>query len=113
MYYVTCYVSLYDYMWVAHTHVHVQTREVYSVRQVVLEWEDLKVMWAMQFPPRATAPRAAHRDATAELQIAVGPGHAKRGATCTYLKACSPPCISYYSNSFKATALEQHREQSI
>ena len=38
-------------------------------------------------PRHATAPRAAHRDATAELQIAVGPGHAKRGATCTYLKA--------------------------
>ena len=42
-------------------------------------------------PSRATAPRAAHRDATAELQIAVGPGHAKRGATCTYLKALQSP----------------------
>ena len=78
------FVWLYVSCTYAITHVHVQTREVYSVGPVVLEWEDLKVMWAMQFPPRATAPRAAHRDATAELQIAVGPGHAKRGATCTF-----------------------------
>ena len=70
-------------------------------------------MWAMQFPPRATAPRAAHRDATAELQIAVGPGHAKRGATCTYLKACSPPCISYYSNSFRATQGTVYTDQYL
>ena len=33
--------------------------------------------------------------------------HAKRGATCTYLKACSPPHFS------TPTALKQHRDQSI
>ena len=33
----TCYVSLYDYICIAHTHVHVQTRKVYSVWQVVFE----------------------------------------------------------------------------
>ena len=54
-----------------------QTRDVYSVRRVVFEWEDLKVKWAMQFPPLSTAPRTAHRDATAELQTAVGPAMQK------------------------------------
>ena len=34
-------------------------------------------------------------------------GHAKRGATCAYLKACSPPHFS------TPTALKQHRDQSI
>ena len=57
------------------------------------------------FPPCATAPRTAHT-ATAKLQYAAGPGHAKRGATCTYLKACSPPHLS------SPTALKQHRDQS-
>ena len=54
-----------------------QTRDVYSVRRVVFEWEDLKVKCAMQFPPLSTAPHAAHRDATAELQTAVGPAMQK------------------------------------
>ena len=66
-------------------------------------------------PPLYTAPRAAHRDATAtaELQTAVGPGHAKRGATCTYLKACSSSHCSYYSNSFRATQGTVYTDQYL
>ena len=54
------------------------------------------------------APRAAYRDATATAKSAVGPGHAKRGATCSYkngMQFCTP--------QLTPTALKQHREQSI
>ena len=95
-----------------HVHVHVQSRKACSVRQVVFEWEDFKVKWAMQFPPLhaalRAAPRAAYRDATATAKSAVGPGHAKRGATCSYkngMQFCTP--------QLTPTALKQHREQSI
>ena len=51
-------------------------------------------------PPLYTAPRAAHRDATATAKSAVGPGHAKRGATCSY-KNGMQFCTPQFSNSFK------------
>ena len=54
------------------------------------------------------APRAAYRDATATAKSAVGPGRAKRGATCSYkngMQFCTP--------QLTPTALKQHREQSI
>ena len=85
-----------------------QNRDVYSVQRVVLEWEDLKVIWAMQFPPPSLycalhcTQRCYCRTANCSRT-----GHAKRGATCTYLKACSPPHFS------TPTALKQHRDQSI
>ena len=84
-----------------------QTRDVYSVQRVVFEWEDLKVKWAMQFPPSLyCAPRCTQRCycRTANCSRI---GHAKRGATCTYLKACSSLHLS------SPTALKQHRDQSI
>ena len=46
------------------------------------------------------APRAAYRDATATAKSAVGPGHAKRGATCSY-KNGMQFCTPQFSNSFK------------
>ena len=41
-----------------------------------------------------------HRDATATAKSAVGPGHAKRGATCSY-KNGMQFCTPQFSNSFK------------
>ena len=84
-----------------------QTRDVYSVRRVVLEWEDLKVMWAMQFPPFSLYRDLHCTHCYCKTANCSRTGHAKRGATCTYLKACSPPHFS------TPTALKQHRDQSI
>ena len=71
---VICYCI---YIYKLHMCMWDQTRDVYSVRRVVLEWEDLKVMWAMQFPPSfSTATYTAHT-ATAKLQTAVGPAMQK------------------------------------
>ena len=95
-----------------HVHVHVQSRKACSVRQVVFEWEDFKVKWAMQFPPSRCASRCASRCIQRCYcyckKSAVGPGHAKRGATCSYkngMQFCTP--------QLTPTALKQHREQSI
>ena len=64
------------------------------------------------FPPsRYCAPHCPH--CYCKLQIAVGPGHAKRGATCTYLKACSSLHCSYYSNSFRATQGTVYTDQYL
>ena len=67
--YVLCYMLYVIYM--LHMWIWDQTREVCFVRRVVLEWEDFKVIWAMQFPlslSLSTATYTAHRDATAKLQ---------------------------------------------
>ena len=101
---VICYL-LCIYIYVLHMWVWDQTREVCSVQRVVLEWEDFKVIWAMQSPLSLSLYLDLRCTQRCYCKTAVGP--CKKGVQpATIKRACSPL-------SSTPTALKQHRDQSI
>ena len=99
---VICYM-LYIYM--LHMWMWDQTREVCSVRRVVLEWEDFKVIWAMQ---SLSLSRSLPRP-TLHTEMLL------QNCSRTMQKGVQPATIKTACNSLlfsTPTALKQHRDQS-
>ena len=77
MYYVTCYMLLYVYILVAYVHVGPDQRCLLCAESGFwMRGSQGHVSHAVP-PLLSTAPHTAHRDATAELQAAVGPAMQK------------------------------------